>query len=66
MDNTMRVKQKWQGGFRFWSDREDILGPMFLFPAVVYIIALVGIPFLIAMAYSVTDVTAGNTSLDFV
>ena len=30
------------------------------------IIALVGIPFIIAMAYSVTDVTAGNTSLDFV
>lgn len=66
MDETVTVKKKWTDGFRFWSDREDILGPLFLFPAIVYIIALVGIPFIIAMAYSVTDVTAGNTSLDFV
>jgi len=66
MDETVTVKKKWTDGFRFWSDREDLLGPLFLFPAVVYIIALVGIPFIIAMAYSVTDVTAGNTSLDFV
>ena len=66
MDETVTVKKKWTDGFRFWSDREDVLGPLFLFPAIVYIIALVGIPFIIAMAYSVTDVTAGNTSLDFV
>jgi len=66
MDETVTVKKKWTDGFRFWSDREDLLGPLFLFPAIVYIIALVGIPFIIAMAYSVTDVTAGNTSLDFV
>jgi len=66
MDETVTVRKKWTDGFRFWSDREDVLGPLFLFPAIVYIIALVGIPFIIAMAYSVTDVTAGNTSLDFV
>lgn len=66
MDETVKVKKKWTDGFRFWSDREDLLGPLFLFPAVVYIIALVGIPFIIAMAYSVTNVTVGNTSLDFV
>ena len=66
MDETVTVRKKWTDGFRFWSDREDLLGPLFLFPAIVYIIALVGIPFIIAMAYSVTDVTAGNTSLDFV
>ncbi|MDP2776793.1 MAG: sugar ABC transporter permease, partial [Anaerolineales bacterium] len=66
MDETVTAKKKWTDGFRFWSDREDLLGPLFLFPAVVYIVALVGIPFIIAMAYSVTDVTAGNTSLDFV
>ena len=66
MDESVTVKKKWTDGFRFWSDREDLLGPLFLFPAIVYIIALVGIPFIIAMAYSVTDVTAGNTSLDFV
>jgi multiple sugar transport system permease protein len=66
MDETVTVRKKWADGFRFWSDREDLLGPLFLFPAVVYIIALVGIPFIIAIAYSVTDVTVGNTSLNFV
>lgn len=66
MDETVTVRKKWTDRFRFWSDREDLLGPLFLFPAVVYIIALVGIPFIIAIAYSVTDVTVGNTSLDFV
>ncbi|HSG42192.1 MAG TPA: sugar ABC transporter permease [Anaerolineales bacterium] len=66
MEETMEVKKKWTDGFRFWSDREDLLGPLFLFPAVVYIIALVGIPFIIALAYSISDVTVGNTSLDII
>jgi len=65
MNETGTVRKKWTNGFRFWSDREDLLGPLFLLPAVVYIIALVGIPFLIALAYSFSDVTVGNTSLDF-
>ena len=65
MNEPVVVKKKWTDGFRFWSDREDLLGPLFLLPAVVYIIALVGIPFLIALAYSFSDVTVGNTSLDF-
>jgi multiple sugar transport system permease protein len=55
-----------QRRLRYWTDREELLGPLFLFPAVVYIVALVGIPFLIALAYSFSDVTVGNTSLDFV
>jgi multiple sugar transport system permease protein len=42
------------------------LGALFLTPAVAYIIILVGIPFVLALAFSVTDVTVGNTSLDFV
>jgi multiple sugar transport system permease protein len=66
MDQPAVVRNRRTGALRFWSDREALLGPLFLFPAVVYIIALVGVPFLIALAYSVTDVTAGNTSLDFV
>ncbi len=66
MGETVTVKKKWADTFRFWTDREDLLGPLLLIPAVVYIIALVGIPFIIALAYSVTDVTTGNTTLDFV
>lgn len=66
MDKPVTVNKRKADGFRFWSDREDLLGPLFLFPAVVYIIALVGIPFIVAIAYSVTDVTVGNTDLSFV
>jgi multiple sugar transport system permease protein len=33
---------------------------------VIYIIALVGIPFILAIAFSLADVTVGDTSLDFV
>jgi multiple sugar transport system permease protein len=42
------------------------LSLLFLLPAVVYIVALVGLPFFLAITFSLTDVTVGNTSLDFV
>jgi multiple sugar transport system permease protein len=48
------------------ADRESVLAPLFLFPAVVYIIALVVVPFFLAIAFSFTDVTAGDPSLDWV
>lgn len=50
----------------FLADREGLLGVVFLAPAVIYIVALVGIPFFLAIAFSMSDVTVGNTSLDFV
>jgi multiple sugar transport system permease protein len=65
MTETITLKKRWEARTRFWTDREDLLGPIFLIPAVLYIVALVGIPFLIAIAFSFSDVTAGNTSLDF-
>jgi multiple sugar transport system permease protein len=37
-----------------------------LLPAVVYIVALVAIPFFMAIAYSLSDVTTGDSSYDFV
>lgn len=61
---TYRVADK--NKFRHLTDREDVLSALFLLPAVVYIIALVGIPFFLAIAFSLTDVTVGNTSLDFI
>ena len=48
------------------ADRESILAPLFMLPAVVYIIGLVVIPFFLAIAFSLTDVTAGDPSLDWV
>lgn len=55
-----------RGILEYLTDREEILGPLFLAPAVIYIIALVGIPFFLAIAFSMSDVTVGDTTLDFV
>ncbi|RPI82340.1 MAG: sugar ABC transporter permease [Chloroflexi bacterium] len=66
MDQTATINRKRTDGFRYWSDKEKVLGPLFLLPAVIYIVALVGVPFIIALAFSFSDVTVGNTSLDFV
>lgn len=49
-----------------WADREGLLGRVFLLPTVVYIVGLVAVPFFLAIAYSFSDVTAGNPSYDFV
>jgi multiple sugar transport system permease protein len=51
---------------RYLFDREKFLGVLFLAPAVIYIVALVAIPFFIAIAFSLSDVTVGDTSLNFV
>jgi multiple sugar transport system permease protein len=47
-------------------DREGVLAPLMLLPSVVYIVALVAIPFFLAIAYSVSDVTVGDPSYDYV
>lgn len=49
-----------------WLDNSRIVGIAFLLPAVLYIVLLVGLPFIVAILFSVTDVTVGDTSLDFV
>lgn len=49
-----------------WLDDELRLGRILLAPTVIYIIALVGFPFLLAIFYSVSDATVGSTSLHFV
>ncbi len=51
---------------RFLFDRDGVLAPLMLLPSVVYIVALVAIPFFLAIAYSLSDVTVGDPSYDFV
>jgi len=48
------------------ADREGFLGVLFLAPAVLYIIGLVGVPFILAIAFSLSDATIGDASLDIV
>jgi multiple sugar transport system permease protein len=49
----------------YWADREGFLGPLMLAPAVLYILLLVGVPFVIAILYSLSDVTVGDQSIDW-
>ncbi len=51
---------------RYLLDREGLLGPILLLPAVVYILALVAVPFFLAIGYSLSDVTVGDPSFDYV
>jgi multiple sugar transport system permease protein len=48
------------------ADREGTLAWLFLMPSVVYIIALVGIPFVLAIGFALSDVTTGDPSFDLV
>jgi multiple sugar transport system permease protein len=54
------------GGRLGFADREGFLAWVFLLPSVIYIIALVGVPFLLAIAFAFSDVTTGDPSYDFV
>lgn len=50
---------------RFLLDSGRFVGILFLAPAVLYIILLVGFPFMFAIGFSLSDVTVGNTSLNY-
>jgi multiple sugar transport system permease protein len=51
---------------RYWLDRESVLGSLMLMPAILYIVLLVGIPFVLAIVYSFSDVTIGDQAIHFV
>ena len=48
------------------ADNEAWLGRAMLAPAIIYIVALVGVPFLLALFYSVTNISVGHTEVRFV
>ena len=50
---------------RIW-DRERVLAPLLIAPAILYIVVLVGTPFFLAIYYSLSDATTGSQSLNFV
>ncbi len=52
--------------FGFLLDSEKWLGPLMIGPAVLYIVLVVGFPFFLALFYSVSSVTAGSRTLEFV
>jgi multiple sugar transport system permease protein len=54
------------GRLDFLVNRRGWLGSMMIAPAVLYILLVVGVPFFLALYYSLTDITAGSRTLDFV
>ena len=52
--------------FRFILDRRDVLGAIFVAPAILYVLLLVGLPFLMAVYYSVSAYTIYDPSWKFV
>jgi multiple sugar transport system permease protein len=52
--------------FRFIFDRRDVLGAAFVAPAILYVLLLVGVPFLLAVYYSLSAFTIYNPSWSFV
>jgi multiple sugar transport system permease protein len=51
---------------RLILDRPQVVGPLFIAPAIIYIVVLVGLPFLLALYYSVSDYNIFNPSYAFV
>ena len=51
---------------RFILDRRDVLGAVFVAPAILYVLLLVGLPFLMAVYYSVSAYTIYDPSWRFV
>jgi multiple sugar transport system permease protein len=52
--------------FRFILDRRDVLGAIFVAPAILYVLLLVGVPLLLAVYYSVSAYTIYDPSWRFV
>jgi multiple sugar transport system permease protein len=51
---------------RYLLDRERLLGPALMAPAVVYLLLVVAYPLVLAFVYAFSDVTTGSQSLHFV
>jgi multiple sugar transport system permease protein len=60
---TLTPRPTWS---RFFLDRPEIVGPLFIAPAILYVVVLVGLPFLLALYYSVSAYNIFNQSLAFV
>jgi multiple sugar transport system permease protein len=52
------------GNERFLLERERVLGPLLLLPAVIYILALVGFPLILAVLYAFSNVNVGDPQIN--
>lgn len=66
VDIVEPIAAKHSPRFRFLLDRREVLGAIFAAPAVLYVLLLVGMPFLLAVYYSVSAYTIYDPSWRFV
>ena len=52
--------------YRFLLDRSELLGPLFIAPAILYVVVLVALPFFLAIYYSISAFTIYDPSYRFV
>ena len=55
-----------RAGRRYLFDRSELLGPLFIAPAILYVVVLVGLPFLLAIYYSISAFTIFDPTYRFV
>jgi len=60
------TKAKSFSRFHFFFDRRDVLGSILIAPAILYVLLLVGLPFLLSVYYSVSAYTLYDPSWSFV
>lgn len=60
------VKRTSATNYRQFRDSRRLLAPLMIAPAILYIVALVGFPFVLAILYSLSDATTGNPSIHIV
>jgi len=51
--------------FRRLLDRVEVLGPVFMAPAILYMVAFLGLPFVLAIYFSLTNLTINNIQTGF-
>jgi ABC-type sugar transport system permease subunit len=60
---TVQTQSAAEVPHRYWLDNERLLGAVMLFPAGIYIIVLVGVPFVLAILFAFSDVTVGSPEI---
>ncbi len=61
--NTVAIQRP---GLGYLFDNERFLGIVMIAPAMIYVLALVGYPLILAFVYSFSDITVGSSHFNFV
>jgi multiple sugar transport system permease protein len=62
---TVVEKKLDRARLRYLLDRVQVLGPIFMAPAILYVAAFLGLPFLLAIYFSLTNITINNIQVGY-